>query len=383
MGTKEVLDPFANVHALASECGEKWPSFSKSVDKTNEVKAILATVFKGKERLLDANASLVLCGSFARNEMVPDSDCDWSLLIDGGVSTKHTDMVLGVQKAMEEGKTLGLKAPGNSGVFGNMCISHDLVHRIGGSADTNGNLTRRLLMLLESKPINLSPANRSETVWEGVVSSILQRYFEEDVHFSVKGERRVPRFLFNDLTRYWRTICVDYAAKHWDQGEAKWALRNAKLRFSRKLLYASGMAFCFACQLNPPKPVSEMPLFEISGELSTKDYVNLGKEFARTPPLEYLAAFIRAFVIDDQRRKLISSKIFGSYNEWLKILGDDASREHLTSLSHDDAREDELFDREIRVLSKEFASGLKLLFFNRDEDPTDAIVDLSIEYVGF
>ena len=41
------------------------------------------------ERLLDADSSLVLCGSFARHEMVPGSDCDWTLLINGVVSNEH------------------------------------------------------------------------------------------------------------------------------------------------------------------------------------------------------------------------------------------------------------------------------------------------------
>ena len=127
-----------------------------------------------------------------------------------------------------------------------------VVHRIGGGADSNANLTRRMLMLLESRPFSLSAADSADTVWENVLGNILERYFEEDVHFAPAGERTVPRFLLNDLTRYWRTIAVDYAAKHREQDGKKWAVRNAKLRFSRKLLFASGLAFCLSCQLDPP-----------------------------------------------------------------------------------------------------------------------------------
>jgi hypothetical protein len=383
MGINEILDPFSSVHALADECGAEWSGFKACVEQTRKIEGIVREVLSDQPRLLGGNSSLVLCGSFARYEMLEGSDCDWTLLVDGGVDTAHTKIALDIQKALKVAEQHGLEPPGSSGVFGNMCFSHNLVHHIGGSSDSNENMTRRLLMLLESKPLSLSPADSSTMVWEGVVTNILKRYFEEDVHFSTNSERKVPRFLYNDLTRYWRTICVDYAAKHWDQGDAKWALRNAKLRFSRKLLYASGMAFCFACQLDPPRPDSVQTLFGVEKDESPKPYIDLAVDFARTPPLEYLAAFVLAFVADEKRRNLISSKIFGSYNEWLGIIGDKTLRAQLSKLSHVEALNDPCFNGKIRELSKEFASGLKLLFFNRDEDAENQIADLSLEYVGF
>lgn len=382
MENKQALDPFTNIHALACECGEDWPRYRESLIVTRGVEATIRELFEGNERILGSSASLVLCGSFARNEMVVGSDCDWTLLIDGGVDTAHTKIALEIQEAIKRGEGKGLEPPGASGVFGNMCFSHNLVHRIGGSADSNENLTRRLLMILESKPLSLSTADNSEIIWEGVVRNILERYFEEDVHFSAQGERKVPRFLFNDLTRYWRTICVDYAAKHWDQGDAKWALRNAKLRFSRKLLYAAGIAFCFACQLTPPQK-TEVTLFGEEEDVSPKPYVDLAVDFAKTTPLDYLAAFVRAYVTEDEKRQLIARKLFGSYDEWLRVLGDPDIRKELTGLSHEDAPGNPVFNEKIRDLSKEFASGLKLLFFGRDAEPNNQIVDLSLEYVGF
>ena len=213
-----------------------------------------------------------------------------------------------------------------------------------------------------------------------MVSNILERYFEEDVHFSPKGKHRVPRFLLNDLTRYWRTICVDYAAKYQQQDGKKWALRNAKLRFSRKLLYAAGLAFCLSCELDPPKKVHK-DLFGFHSDNSAQPFIESALQFALTPPLEYLAAFIETYVQDAARRKRIAKKIFGSYNEWLILLNSKTARDSLEKLSHSNAGGNQYFTK-VRDQAPIFASGLRELFFNRESDK-DPIAKLSLNYVGF
>jgi hypothetical protein len=225
----------------------------------------------------------------------------------------------------------------------------------------------------------MSPANNSP-VWRNVVSNILERYFEEDVHFSTQGKHRVPRFLLNDLTRYWRTICVDYAAKHRQQDGKKWALRNAKIRFSRKLLYAAGLAFCLSCEVDPPEKAHE-DLFGIRTDYGVQPFIESALQFARTPPLEYLAAFTETYVEDPIRRARIASKIFGSYNNWLILLNNKAARNSLENLDHSGASGNLYFEK-VRTSSSNFASGLRELFFNRDTDQ-DPIATLSLNYVGF
>ena len=383
---------FSTIAKLAHECGETWSSYEKTAVATQNAELTLVEALNAEpdsDRLLNPDCSLVLCGSFARYEMVSGSDCDWTLLIDGVVSNQHAKIARVINRTIEKASKAGkgIKSPGASGTFGNMCFSHDLVHRIGGGADSNENLTRRILMLLESRPVTLSAADSSRDVWNAVVNSILERYFEEDAHFSPSGQRKVPRFLLNDLTRYWRTIGVDYAAKYLEQDGKKWAMRNAKLRFSRKLLFAAGMAFCFACQLKPPasreqEMESLFPGWEAAKEDSSAPFIASAVAFARTPPLEFLAAFVDTFVSDADKRRAVSQKIFGAYNGWLALLEDDEARTTLEKLSHTDAAGDPTF-RKVRDIGSEFASGLKLLFFNRDHDPEDEIANLSLEYVAF
>jgi hypothetical protein len=369
--------PFRTVSKLADFCNCDWKGYRIAAKETetaeNELLKALSNI--SKNRLLDADSSMVVFGSFARYEMLKGSDCDWALLIDGVVNNQHTRQARELSSAIKS----VFKEPGGTGTFGNMIFSHELIHCIGGMADSNINLTIRMLLLLESRCFDVSPAKDS-VVWRNVVSNILERYFEEDVHFSPKGKRRVPRFLLNDLTRYWRTICVDYAAKYRQQDGKKWALRNAKIRFSRKLLYAAGLAFCLSCELAPPREVHK-DLFGLHPDNSARPFIESALQFALTPPLEYLAAFIEAYVPDTAKRRRIAKKIFGSYNEWLILLNNQTARDSLEKLHHSDAGEN-LYFKKVRDKGSVFASGLRELFFNRESDK-DPIANLSLDYVGF
>lgn len=220
------------------------PVLAKARADAKSKRRLLDQLLRGRIKDYDSeDTSLVVFGSLARDEWTSGSDLDWTYLIDGQANSAHFVIAQTISKVIEDHKT-EFNPPGQTGVFGNMAFSHDIVHQIGGQIDTNRNTTQRILLLLESVPVGRSAAH------ERVLRAVIDRYLEEDTHLLTEDEAsyRVPRFLLNDIVRFWRTMAVDFASKQRDRGAEKWGLRNAKLRMSRKLIFASGLLLCFSCQ---------------------------------------------------------------------------------------------------------------------------------------
>ncbi len=165
-----------------------------------------------KGKFLTEDTSVVVFGSLARNEYTSGSDADWTLLIDGEANSDHLRVAQKIKAAIE-----GIfKDPSATGSFGGMTFSHQLIHNIGGPEDSNANMTQRILMLLDSRSIH----GVGDAAYGRVVRGILNRYIEQEVsHLNrQKTAYKVPRFLLNDVVRFWRTMAVDFASKQWSRG---------------------------------------------------------------------------------------------------------------------------------------------------------------------
>ena len=235
MTQPEQIEP---IEILRSKVKQKWTAIESSAAETTKITKRLEKLLAG---LSTTDTSIVAFGSLARKEWTSKSDIDWTLLVDGQADPQHLNIAQKVGGQLAAG---GFQTPGASGVFGNMTFSHDLVQKIGGREDTNENTTRRVLLLQESKAIGKPDAH------ERVLRLIISRYLKDDRGLRFGTVRyKVPRFLLNDIVRYWRTITVDFVDKQRGQAGHGWGLRNAKLRMSRKLIFATGMLSCFSCEL--------------------------------------------------------------------------------------------------------------------------------------
>lgn len=308
------------------------------------------------------DTSIVVSGSLARDEFTEGSDIDWTLLIDGSADPRHYDLTAKIKTSVD---LVSAKPTGAEGLFSTMVFSHELIHQIGGEDDTNRNTTRRLLLLLESCAVGREDAHKR------VTRNILNRYLLEDRGFWKGSPYRIPRFLQNDFARYWRTIAVDFAYKVRKRSGKGSAIRNVKLRMSRKLIYVSGLLACFGCHLD----YSPSQWDEIAGSSDRREQViDYFHGIFRQTPLEIIANVLLRFEHLDSA----SRQVFGSYDEFLGLLASPETRERLEAITEDQAESDETFER-ARSLSHTFRDGLLKIFF----DPASGLDELTKNYGVF
>ncbi len=160
-----------------------------------------------------------------------------------------------------------------------------------------------MLLLLESV------AATAPEVHERAVRRVLGAYLDPTAD---GGDFRPPRFLLNDLVRYWRTIAVDFEAKHraGDGADAKWVLRNAKLRLSRKLLFAGGLVPVLLCREQTTDEMADFLIAQLAA-----------------PPTDRLAA---AFLQTEASGGVdAGARTLGAYDRWIGLLADPDARAEL------------------------------------------------------
>ncbi len=213
------------------------PNFSESFKRTenllNDSKEFLHGNLKSA---LDTHTDIVFFGSFARYEVTTESDLDYLIIAyDLPPEGNPNHMRKIIQTVNELCRRLDLNRPGATGMFGTVIAAANLTERIGLEQDTNLSHSRRMLLLQESISV-FQPR-----LHEKLIKSIIERYLADYKN----PKDGIPRFLLNDVMRYWRTLTVDYQAKRWNNLNSNWGLRYLKLIISRKLVYAGMLTSIF------------------------------------------------------------------------------------------------------------------------------------------
>jgi hypothetical protein len=278
----------------------------------------------------------VVFGSWGRGELTQGSDDDWAILVEGSAPDGRAD-VGDLDAAVREVLGADARKPGTQDVFGCAFGCDELVAQIGLDKDTNTLLTRRMLLLLESTSLlNAAAHDRCRR-------RVLDTYLERGTK-----DFRVPRFLLNDLVRYWRTICVDFEGKHWglDADDGKWLTRNAKLRNSRKILFASGL----------------LPVLSAMGHRADYQRIFLHEQLAALPTDRVAHAFLTH---DDGSNLQAGARGLLAYDRFIRLLGIPEVRAHLLALAPADRDRDRTWG-EIRSCGRELEQSLLALLFGPD-----------------
>jgi predicted nucleotidyltransferase len=347
------------VNELRVATGSVWPNLARSRARSLEQLETLATALKPFEV---PDTSIVVFGSLARLEFTPESDIDWTLLLDGFSSPEHLDTAIAIGRKLAE---LENKKPGREGTFGTLAASHDLIHHIGGENDTNSNTTRRTLLLLESRSL------LNQEAYDRVRNNLLKRYLQEDLGlWRDSNTFKIPHFMLNDFARYWRTMTVDFAYKQRARSNEGFALRNIKLRMSRKLIYISGLLACLDCHLRHD-PSKHQAIYRRENATQVVGEI---RETFDLPPLDVFSKSLLNYPALHESAK----RFMCAYDDFLGILWDKNKRDQLSALTPEELEKSEVY-RDARAVTHRFKDSVAEIFLSQG----NALSDLTIKFGVF
>ncbi|MGV7030522.1 hypothetical protein [Methylobacterium symbioticum] len=273
---------------------------------------------------------VLTCGSYARREASEASDLDFFVITQTNTNFDDPETVKAdlswIGSVHHALSGIVPVEPSAGGAFGDVVNRSSLLLNIGGEHDTNHNITRRMLFLLEGEALFNADELRK------VRREILERYISDQM-----TDHQLALFLLNDVIRYYRTMATDYEFKTVETTKPKpWGIRNIKLVFSRKLLYASG-------------------LFSVA----------MAADRTRDGKVGLLAEYFEMPVIDRMEQICGKERLAGvmaSYNYFLDKFERPEIREHLKGLRREQ-RDDAIF-RELKNEGHHFTRELLKLFEN-------------------
>ncbi len=239
------------------------------------------------------DVAVVTSGSYARREASQSSDIDYFSVLPGECPQSPATPPW-IEQLDNAVTSVVPKSPAEGGAFKDYEYAGDMVHNIGGDKDSNAKITRRILLLLEGEWLTQKES------FEQLRRGILERYIQETI-----TDHQLTLFLLNDIIRYYRTIAVDFEFKTFEASKP-WAIRNIKLMYSRKLLYASGL-FSVA----------------MTADRAYREKILLLEKLFSLPVIDRMIEICGESAMD---------RVLNCYNYFLEKMEDPGFRDHLNSL---------------------------------------------------
>lgn len=316
-----------------------WAPYARITQARAYSQELLGRFRESIQPVTDGTSDVVVSvtGSLGRLEATPSSDIDYNVcLLDEGVDP---DLVTSIETACEAFVAeTELREPNPTGHFGVAFQLHRIIEQTGNhraeadGGDTNGALTRRMLLMNESAWI--SNSNLHDYSVARIRSNYLRHHKRID---------RPPRFLLNDTVRFWRTMCVDFQGKMVARDNDGWGTRNAKLRMSRKLLFVGAV----------------LPLFCVAAQRTGVDEVDeaLAAWTAEVP----LDRLVRA--CDQLDADQVLDALLRAYDDFLEMLAN--QRDELDDIGPGERAENDTW-LDLKEIEGRFQSGLTTLFFETE-----------------
>lgn len=177
---------------------------------------------------LKGRVTIYATGSYGRREATKYSDIDVFIVVKSGCAVSLEQRYQLFNDLIKINRILERKPFSKDCKYLDVHSLDNMLDLLGRPEDDSGNtFTARMLLLLEGRPLV------GEFVHDEIMEAVLKRYFRD---YILHSEDFIPRFLYNDITRYWKTLCLNYEAYHiTGVDRARMRLDNLKLRFARKL----------------------------------------------------------------------------------------------------------------------------------------------------
>jgi len=185
--------------------------------------------------------TIVGAGSFARYEGSEHSDIDLFFFCNKKkekIKNPKTKEISLFGNLIELIKTENFPPFSSDSRFLEVLYLDDVKKTLGSPSDDHQNFfTARMLLILESKCLF------NKRVYEDVVKKVISYYYKD---YPRHSEVFYPTFLLNDISRYWKTLLLNYENKRVRIGfgepdieKVRHKIKNFKIKFSR-------MTTCFA-----------------------------------------------------------------------------------------------------------------------------------------